>query len=393
MNYKCIKCNKEFHQKSNYEVHMKRKYSCNKNYNHTNDVNDNNIESVQNSVQSVHFSVQNSVQSVHGGVQSVQNVNQVNQSLKLSDQNNATENKTYGCLYCNKKYLSSQALSKHKKKHNIDNNIDNNMSYDDLLEKYNNMENKLIELSDIINKQSNNELNKQTPSDKAITTKSHNTKHVNSHNTTNTQNISAIKNLNIHIANYGSEYINKLTNEEQQKIINSKYDAIYTMLELLHHNPRLKEYHNVYDNNLRSKNIHLYSNGRFIVENKKKTIEQMISNMAYNIETIANQTKPISSKQKKLLHDNFNWLKDFEINIEDAGGNFIRNDQKLIEKYKNIYNKYETLLYNNRNFAIDTYNLNKKTQLLNNEIANELIDDDLLHELENEQNNYVFTDV
>ena len=32
------------------------------------------------------------------------------------------------------------------------------MSYDDLLEKYNNMENKLIELSDIINKQSNNEV-------------------------------------------------------------------------------------------------------------------------------------------------------------------------------------------------------------------------------------------
>jgi hypothetical protein len=115
-------------------------------------------------------------------------------------------------------------------------------------------------------------------------------------------------------------------------------------MELIHHNPRLKEYHNIYANNLRSKNIHLYNNGKFIVENKKKTIEQMISNMAYNIETIINQTKPISTRQKKLLHDNFNWLKDFEVNIEDVEGNFIRNDQKLIDKYKSIYNKYETLV-------------------------------------------------
>lgn len=382
MKYICNICNKEFYRKSHYDSHNNRKNKCFKNTTII-DVNNNNLEDVDKVNQNVNQNV-NQVNQY-----SVHNVNQVNQNIKLSDKNNIIKTKTYNCLYCDKKYLSIQALSRHKKKHSTDNNI----SYDDLLEKYNSMENKLIELSEIINK--------QTTLDNVITTKSHNmktketntnsknTQHINSHNT-NTQNINTIKNLNINIANYGSENLNKLTHEEQQRIINSNSDAIYTMLELLHHNPRLKEYHNIYANNLRSKNIHLYNEGRFIVENKKKTIEQMISNMAYNIETIINQTRPISSRQKKLLHDNFNWLKDFEINIEDVDGNFIRNDQKLIDKYKNIYNKYETLLYNNRNFALDTINLNKindkiieKNYLVNNELT----------DLANKQINYLFTDV
>jgi hypothetical protein len=128
---------------------MKRKYSCNKNNNHNIDVNSNLFSGVQNGVQSVQIGVQ----SVQIGVQ---NVNQsVHNSVQKCVQSVQSNNKTYKCLHCNKTYLSSQALSKHKNKHteNIENI--NNSSFDDLLNKYNQMEDEMNKLKDIINKQSN----------------------------------------------------------------------------------------------------------------------------------------------------------------------------------------------------------------------------------------------
>ena len=86
----------------------------------------------------------------------------------------------------------------------------------------------------------------------------------------------------------------------------------------------------------------------------------MISRMALNIEYISNQTKPISKRQKQLLHDNFNWLKHFDFTDEDFDGNIIKSDKDLIEKYRKIYSKYELILYNNRHMVT---NKNPQSQL------------------------------
>ena len=51
MKYKCIYCNKEFKQKSHFDVHISRKYSCNKEYISTNDVIINNNILPENSTQ------------------------------------------------------------------------------------------------------------------------------------------------------------------------------------------------------------------------------------------------------------------------------------------------------------------------------------------------------
>ena len=353
MKYNCIICHKGFHQKSNYDAHINRKFKCKTDVN--SDDNDNNNECVHNVSNVSKSGVQNVSNVSIDGVQNVSNIEKYS--------NNHI--KTYNCLHCNKKYMSSQSLSKHKKKH-INDTLEDNINEDQdkylkLADEHEKIKDELNELKSIVlckesisKKNTHNTTNTHNMTNTHNTTtatNAHNTHNTNSHNNVNVNNNCNNKNLTINYVNYGNEDLNRLTKEEHYKIINSRSDAIYTMLETLHQNPRLPEYNNIFVNNLRSKNIHVLTDGKFVVENRKATIENMISNMAYNIETIMNQTKPISTKQKKLLSDNFYWLKTFEIYIEDVDGNFVKSDKKLIDKYKCIYNKYEMLLYNNRHMA------------------------------------------
>jgi hypothetical protein len=183
-------------------------------------------------------------------------------------------------------------------------------------------------------------------------------------NTNNTQNNITINNI---IVNHGFEDVDKLTSDENKQIINSNSEAIYNILKQIHYNPRLPEYNNIYINNLRSNSIYVMVDGKFVVEDKKTIISDMISRMAQHIENISNQTKPISKKQRQILFDNFNWLKHFDFTDEDVDGNIIKSDKDLIEKYKKIYNKYELLLYNNRHMITNkNLSINNKTNIKNN---------------------------
>ena len=103
MKYKCLLCNKEFSQKSNYEAHTKRKFKCNQNI--TTIIDDNNILS--------------------------KNYTNITQNYLKNEQTtqNYSKNDNYLiCVYCGKNYSRKQNLERHqmtscKKKINTDNNI------------------------------------------------------------------------------------------------------------------------------------------------------------------------------------------------------------------------------------------------------------------------------
>ena len=194
MIYTCILCNKTFNRKSNYDAHINRKYKCNRIKDELIDTNVN-INQINQNVNQVIKQVNQNAQNIN------QNVNQINQ--------NNTE--CYKCLYCNKKYLSIQALSRHKKIHlNIQKD---NVSYDELLQENKKIketleENKKIKEEMIALKEEmialKQEINELKENNINCVSKSKNTKNNNSHNISNTantrSNIASIVENNILVA-------------------------------------------------------------------------------------------------------------------------------------------------------------------------------------------------
>jgi hypothetical protein len=304
MKYQCSKCLKEFSQKSNFDYHLKRARPCKP---HSDQYKINSDQSKTNSdpiKQTQHQTL-------------TESVNTIILYQKSSDMIKNISNLM--CGGCQKIFSRKDALKRHilngcKAK-------SENLIFKNIIEENNMLKQELVEIKNSI-QESNNK--------KTIY---------------NTQNNITINN---YIVNHGFEDVNKLTSDENKQIINSNSEAIYNIVKHLHYNPRLPEYNNIYINNLRSNSVYVMVDGKFILEDKKTIISEMITRMAQNIEYISNQTKPISKKQRELLFDNFNWLKHFDFTDEDIDGNIIKSDKDLIEKYKKIYNKYELLLYNNR---------------------------------------------
>jgi hypothetical protein len=340
MKYQCHKCLKEFSQKSNFEYHMRRIRPCTKtNTNKKRPLND-----VRN----------NSLRNPPISEEILQNPPISEENFKLViDSNNFT------CDHCKKNFSRKDNLKRHidakrckiiktHKYTSIDYNTDKfNLLYNEHLK----TKEELKKLINIITPLENFKKNAPSFSQSII-------------NTNNTQNNITINNI---IVNHGLEDVDKLTSDENKQIINSNSEAIYNIVKQIHYNPRLPEYNNIYINNLRSNSIYVMVDGKFVVEDKKTIISDMISRMAQHIENISNQTKPISKKQRQILFDNFNWLKHFDFTDEDVDGNIIKSDKDLIEKYKKIYNKYELLLYNNRHMITNkNQSINNKTNIRNN---------------------------
>jgi len=117
------------------------------------------------------------------------------------------------------------------------------------------------------------------PISSTITTNSHN---INSNNTINQNNI---------ICNFGSEDMNKLTFEEKRQILLSAGRAHLEYLDLVHFNPRIPEFNNLFLTNLKS-GICKISDKNKIKTTDYKTIEsELVNNTADNIEKISYEFK------------------------------------------------------------------------------------------------------
>lgn len=94
MKYKCNICNKEFHQKSNYEYHIRRKRVCKPN-NEKNNAPNNNQNEASND-------------------ESFSNHNVIIDESKCNHNVILQNDNMYECLICYKKYTRRQNLYRHK---------------------------------------------------------------------------------------------------------------------------------------------------------------------------------------------------------------------------------------------------------------------------------------
>jgi hypothetical protein len=193
--YKCEKCLKEFNKKHNYEVHINRKFSCNK----SNIDKDFIIEKLTDEkieLQNKNEELEDIIRKANYKFQQLEN-----------------ENKTINELY---KTLLDKCFENNK---NLSNTICNNTN------KSNNT-----------NSNSNN---------------------TNSNNTTNITN-NTINNINVKLVPFGMENIDDLTQEEKKTILNAGMFCSVMCAKKLNCNPRLPQYQNIAFTNLRSNDAKIY---------------------------------------------------------------------------------------------------------------------------------------
>ena len=218
----------------------------------------------------------------------------------------------YVCNQCSKVFKSNTSIYRHEKICTI-NYKD---QYETLLKTVKTLENKIQNISCAVQNTTNN-----------------------SNNNINTTNIQQQNNI---IVNFGSESMDKLTFEEKRKILLSAGRAHLEYLDLVHFNPRIPEFNNLFLTNLKS-GICKISDKNKIKTTDYKTIEsELVNNTADNIEKISYEFKeeyPDVKFREKVIKELLYLLQTVELEKEDRE----RRDNLLKELKYHLYDKSKEL--------------------------------------------------
>ena len=226
MKYTCLKCNKIFNKKSNYQKHLDRKRPCVK-------TNSNNLDKNITDI----FKLSNK-QEITEKQQVVTGKQQF-----LTDKNNI-------CKYCDKNFTRKYGLIQHYKICKLKKIIDEE----------NNNKDKLIELlleEKENNKKHNEELRNKINELEQIILKSQNRRSniISNNNNNNNSNNNITNNI---VVKFGNEDINKLTFDEKLKICSSSFSATKNYITSLYFNERIPEHHNIYVSDKKFKHALVY---------------------------------------------------------------------------------------------------------------------------------------
>jgi hypothetical protein len=288
--YKCEKCNKEFNQKCNYITHINKKFSC----------------------------------------------------ISTNEEKNIIN---YKCEKCNKEFNQKCNYITHINRKIPCNGIDSKNN--ELLLRIKELEKKLLDVEKenyfkqnkiIILEEENKRINELYNNllDKCIKTNNTNntTNIINNTNTINNNNNN--NTINITLTNFGNEDYNKLTNDEQLKILKSNKQCITNLIKYLHINDRLPEYKNICIKNLRGKGGYLYEGNKWLHCNFENLLMNLFKNKINDLEKILNNNEGLNNF-------NNNYIQNLIENYTDDMNTFIKNNKD------NIIN----MLYNNtKNYKI-----------------------------------------
>jgi hypothetical protein len=260
--YKCNLCNKEFNKKSNYDHHLSRKTSCNKNNNHNTIIYPKYILDIS------QIYPKNELLKPNLEIKNISNDNLINNNYK--------------CDICNKIFANKCNVYRHKK--NIcnkknDNNIINELKTlitiqkDEYDKKINELENKHkeseLKLLDIATKRVYNK-----KSVKIINTNSNN------------NNTNIINNI-ININTIGCENLDKLNNKSIRSIqLADGKELFLKSISEINYNPNIPENHNICYKNLRSNDCYIYDDNKWITMDIKESVKFLLTSHIYHIKQL-----------------------------------------------------------------------------------------------------------
>jgi hypothetical protein len=355
MIYTCIKCSKTFSQKSNYNVHINRKFSC---------IKENNIILASNNIilnisdqkdinhQNTTKNHQNIAENHQNTTKNHQNTALSNNNTNISTQDNITEKLEILCEYCKTSFCRKDVLLKHIKK---------NCKIKKIFDEKQLTEKKINSDIDELKKEIAN-LKQQMiiTSNKKIKKKEINNILTQNNNINNGQ----IINNNFNIVSFGDEDIKKLTQDEILHILKSRNDAFINLVKMVHLNSRLPEFHNVLINNIKSSYCSIVDDNKLIIRKKDQIIANVISSRLSDLKDLVyeyKQTKHLSRREKDVLDEIITFSENYKLEDEDIDGNIIKPDKDTLRKNKNMFDDLICAFYNNRSLIDHT--LKKLTEI------------------------------
>ena len=310
MKYICNLCNKDFKQKSNYNVHINRKRPC------------------INIITSNDMFNNNTIPILTDTIPILININHINDNII--------------CEYCNKQFSQKSALSRH-----INNRCKQNKLMTEnkkLKENYIKLENENKNLKEEVNILKN----QIVVSKKKTTIKNQ---------TNNIQNQTNIQTQNNITINFGDEDMSKLTEDEILTSLKSLSNCFSNFVKIVHINERLPQYSNILINNMRSDSGSIVEDGHFVSKNKYKIIENLISMRVDDLESLSLDYKnKLTNIELSFINDIVDFLKTAYIETEDIDGNIVKGEKTSARKLTNIYKQLLYLLYDNRSIVLKNNN-------------------------------------
>ncbi len=262
--YSCIRCGYETEQKSNFKTHLNRKNLC---------------KSKLNDVDIIQVYTDNKIdipdEITPNSTKNHQNNTKIPpKNTKIPPKNTKIilNNENLQCKYCKKIFSRIDAKNRHEKSRckNINELI---------LYKKQNSEIELLKKEVIEIKNENSKIKNENSK---IKNKLKNTKITNNNNTNNTNNIGTQNNITL--VNYGDENLELITQRIVERIIDKKpYTAIQELILYKHFNKKHPENMNVRIRNLNNKYGHIYKDGKWIIEAKKRLLDDLIDDSWLNI--------------------------------------------------------------------------------------------------------------
>ena len=347
--YKCSKCGKSFHQKSNFLIHQLRKYECN----------DPSVENHHAILHDTPPSDQISTICVENGTVDFEGPPAEKSSekpdftpkivhattLALKNLESGINETTLECYHCRKKYKNRRSLVRHVKTCKM-------------LEKFN------ISVA-------NSQKGALVPSEKK--TINNNMTTINNNQTTNnknTQNIIYVDNRtcsDTKLKPFGKENLGFLTEDFLQSVIIEPEEGILRLIEKVHFNKDVPENQNIQFKNKKEPYIDIFNGKKWEKQDKKTAIQNIITTKKDIMDDFVDEydeTKLIN-KFVKENYDTFSkMLNEYIMHTLDSYDERVKSRVliKCMSFYKEICKQAELLLINNKKNA----NLNSNATTIEN---------------------------
>ena len=361
----CSKCNAVFNQKGHYDYHINKKFDCIPNNNLVNDKKTEDLNFCKNLQEFAEICKNQKIN---------QKINQKNNEIfiklnaintlksdltDLTEINKLSNNTSFCCSFCNKKYSSKYTLSRHL-------NDSCKIKKDTCIEKENIF--KLLLEKDKQKEIEINELKKQNKLlmdkiDKLINLKEHSksSKIINDNKiiTNNLSNSNTINNNsnNIIMVNFGKEDLSIIDKKLFfdriiKKQTSSGVKIPDEVLKIIHFNPMYPQLSNIYISDINRDKCMVYENGEWIlsnIDNIPQIIDKICLFSQEQINTLKNKYPNNKSLQDRLkVIEKYNNMidNDYLEDLKDDKENN-KNEIKRCEDFqKNTHNTLKKTLYN-----------------------------------------------